>query len=151
MAEDSKTVKMSFYIDEETRTRFKLACTATGTSMNQFWLTWLMTGLTQTTHLKNNPPRPHLSLNHNPNPVPKKGGSRKMSDNTSDRSFRKFRNCGGGISGYICLSSTNECSCQHSKIRQTDFPPGIVFCKSDKLGHPGLYTEISQWSQGNGK
>ena len=35
MAEDNKTVKMSFYIDEETRTRFKLACTATGTSMNQ--------------------------------------------------------------------------------------------------------------------
>lgn len=26
---------MSFYIDEETRTRFKLACTATGISMNQ--------------------------------------------------------------------------------------------------------------------
>lgn len=35
MAEDNKNVKMSFYIDEETRTRFKLACTATGTSMNQ--------------------------------------------------------------------------------------------------------------------
>lgn len=28
-------MKMSFYIDEETRTRFKLACTATGISMNQ--------------------------------------------------------------------------------------------------------------------
>ncbi len=35
MVEDNKTVKMSFYIDEETRTRFKLACTATGISMNQ--------------------------------------------------------------------------------------------------------------------
>lgn len=35
MAEENKSVKMSFYIDEETRTRFKLACTATGISMNQ--------------------------------------------------------------------------------------------------------------------
>lgn len=35
VAEENKSVKMSFYIDEETRTRFKLACTATGISMNQ--------------------------------------------------------------------------------------------------------------------
>lgn len=35
MTEDNKPVKMSFYIDEQTRTRFKLACTAVGTSMNQ--------------------------------------------------------------------------------------------------------------------
>jgi hypothetical protein len=39
---ESKTVKISFYADEELRTRLKLACTAKNLSMNE-----VLTGLVQ--------------------------------------------------------------------------------------------------------
>jgi hypothetical protein len=56
VAEDNKTVKMSFYIDEETRTRFKLACTATGTSMNQVLVDMVNGWLDSNDPFKKNPP-----------------------------------------------------------------------------------------------
>jgi hypothetical protein len=56
VAEDNKTVKMSFYIDEETRTRFKLACTATGTSMNQVLVDMVNGWLDSNDPFKKQPP-----------------------------------------------------------------------------------------------
>jgi hypothetical protein len=56
VTEDNKTVKMSFYIDEETRTRFKLACTATGTSMNQVLVDMVNGWLDSNDPFKKNPP-----------------------------------------------------------------------------------------------
>jgi hypothetical protein len=58
VAEDSKTVKMSFYIDDETRTRFKLACTATGTSMNQVLVDMVNDWLDSNDPFKEKPPTP---------------------------------------------------------------------------------------------
>jgi hypothetical protein len=59
--EDTKTVKMSFYIDEETRTRFKLATTAKGTSMNQVLVDMVNGWLESNDPFRKQPPAPEPS------------------------------------------------------------------------------------------
>jgi hypothetical protein len=75
VTEDSKTVKMSFYIDEETRTRFKLACTATGTSMNQVLVDMVNDWLDSNDPFKKQPPM--SAPQPEPQPEPSPGKKRK--------------------------------------------------------------------------
>lgn len=77
MAEDSKTVKMSFYIDEETRTRFKLACTATGTSMNQVLVDMVNDWLDSNDPFKKQPPTSAPQPEPQPEPSPEKRRKQK--------------------------------------------------------------------------
>jgi len=72
VAEDSKTVKMSFYIEEETRTRFKLACTATGTSMNQVLVDMVNDWLDSNDPFKKQPPMSVPQLEPQAEPRPRK-------------------------------------------------------------------------------
>jgi len=74
VAEDNKAVKMSFYIDEETRTRFKLACTATGTSMNQVLVDMVNGWLDSNDPFKKQPPTSSTSVGKGKG---KKGGEAK--------------------------------------------------------------------------